>query len=493
MTTLTAENTEGSFSLPGPRPLPFFGHRASAIRYGVDAVGYLDRLFKRYGDVTAISNGGPLRIYSINPSCPGVACIYRPEMIQQITAQHDEFHKNNLFGPVYPTGENLTERVQKLKTPGAGLFAVNSDLHREHRRIVMPAFHKKRIEAYWDDMVSLTRHMLDSWRAGEQRNIAADMVLLTMQIATKTLFGGEVQNGMDIGHAMHEIIKISPAVILFQYDLPGLPYKRFVDNIVYIEGELRKLIAEKRAKGVDGGDMLSMLLQAQYEDSQPLSEAEIMGHTEVFFAAGHETSSNALSWTIFLLSQHPQIAADVLAELNSTLHGDPPTAQQLGTLPLLDRVIKESLRLLPPAPINMRISVHDSQLGSHFIPAGTEILISAYHTHRIAALYPDPYRFNPDRWLSFDPSPYQFHAFGAGPRMCIGAPFALMEIKIVLAMLLQKFRLELVAGATIDRRVGVTMAPARGLPMIVHKQDNQFGKAVGGIRGNIREMVTLPD
>jgi cytochrome P450 len=492
LATFAAESTERSFSIPAPRPLPVLGHRAAAIRYGIDAVGYMDYLFKRYGEVTALSNGGPLRIYSINPSCPGVACIYRPEMIQQITTQHDEFHKNNLLGPVYPTGGNISERVQKLKTPGAGLFSVNGDLHREHRRIVMPAFHKKRIEAYRDDMVSLTRQMLDSWQPGEQRNVAADMMLLTMQIATKTLFGGEVENGMDIGHAMHSVVKISPSVILFQYDVPGFPYKRFVDNIIYIEGELRKLIAEKRAKGVDGGDMLSLLLQAHYEDGQPLSEDEILGHTEIFFGAGHETSSNALSWTLFLLSQHPQIAADVLDEMQGVLHGDAPTSQQMGELPLLDRVIKESLRLLPPAPINLRIAVHETELGNYFIPAATEILISAYHTHRIADLYPDPYRFNPDRWLSFDPSPYQFHAFGAGPRMCIGAPFALMEIKIVLAMLLQKYRLELTTGAKIDRRVGVTMAPAKGLPMIVHKQDHQFEGGTVSVRGNIREMVALP-
>jgi cytochrome P450 len=194
-----------------------------------------------------------------------------------------------------------------------------------------------------------------------------------------------------------------------------------------------------------------------------------------------------------LLSQYPKITGDLVDELNGVLHGDSPAVEQLAQLPLLERVIKESMRLLPPAPVNMRITVDGCELGGYHIPPNTEILASAYRTHRIPELYPEPYVFNPDRWLRIDPSPYEYHAFGAGPRMCIGAPFAMMEIKIILATLLQRYRLQMVPNAAVDRYFGVTMSPKAGMPMTVQAQDGKFAEGVVSVGGNVREMVTLPN
>jgi cytochrome P450 len=180
-----------------------------------------------------------------------------------------------------------------------------------------------------------------------------------------------------------------------------------------------------------------------------------------------------------------------LEELDAVLHGDAPSVEQLASLPLLERVVKESLRILPPVPLNHRITAVETELGGYTIPRGTEVISSIYHTHRMPELYERPSHFLPERWEQLEPGPYGYNPFSAGPRMCIGAAFALMEIKIVLAILLQRFRFELVAGTRIDRFFSITMSPSPRLTMRVHAQDREFQKSARSVRGNIREMVAL--
>jgi cytochrome P450 len=232
------------------------------------------------------------------------------------------------------------------------------------------------------------------------------------------------------------------------------------------------------------------LLEARDEAGTALSEDELIGHAGVIFAAGHETSSNALSWTLFLLAQHPRVMADLCDELTAKLRGGAPSFEDLADLPLLDHVVKESLRLFPPAPLNHRITARDSELGDYRIPSGTEILSSIYHTHRIPELYADPLRFRPERWTSLDPGPYAYNPFSAGPRMCIGATFAQFEIKIVLAILLQRFRLELVPNQRIDRYFGITLAPTPRVLMKILRTDRAFPRAAP-VHGNVHGMVDL--
>jgi cytochrome P450 len=254
---------------------------------------------------------------------------------------------------------------------------------------------------------------------------------------------------------------------------------------------MAELISERRQSGALGNDMLSSLMDASDEAGGKLSADELIGHAGVIFAAGHETSSNALCWTLFLLSQHPKVAADLADELAGELRGDAPTVEQLARLPLLDHVVKESLRVFPPVPFNHRLAAGDTELGGYTLRSGTEIISSIYHTHRIEEIYPDAQRFKPERWEQLDPGPYAYSPFSAGPRMCIGAAFAMMEIKVVLAVLLQRFRFEIVPGSRVDRFMSITMAPKHGLPMVVHRQDNRFERRAPEVRGNVREMVTL--
>ncbi|HEX4513467.1 MAG TPA: cytochrome P450, partial [Polyangiaceae bacterium] len=178
--------------------------------------------------------------------------------------------------------------------------------------------------------------------------------------------------------------------------------------------------------------------------------------------------------------------ARALGDEVARLHGAPPTE-----LPLLDAVIKESLRLLPPVPIHPRVVAKDTELGGYHFPAGSELMLSIFHLHRDPDVFPTPDVFAPERWQTAKPSVYEYNPFSAGPRMCVGASFAMMELKIVLAMLLSKFRLELPAGSRVDARIAVTMSPPGGLEMIV-RSAKDAPPAPSGFEGRVRRLVRWP-
>jgi cytochrome P450 len=452
-------------------------------------------LFAAYGPVANLAAGAPLRFFSPRPRSAGVVFVRGPELLHQVSINHGTYHHYQLIGPLAPQAEP-TARQRPLRYFGAGLFDQNGDEHRRSRRLMLPAFHRKRVEAYRDQMVAQTEAMLAGWRAGERRDIHSDLVQLTMGIATSTLFGVDpARTGARVGLAIQHSLEISfrPATLLLRLDVPGLPYRRLLDLTAQIEGEMRRIIAERRASGSDDGDVLSMLIHAHDEDDGSLlSEDDLVSHAELLFMAGHETSSSALAWTLFLLSQHPQVMADLYDELHAALDGAAPTVEQLGRLPLLDRVVKESMRVLPPVPWNARVAAEATEIGGYHVPAETEVIMSIYHTQHMPEIYAHPERFDPARWESQDYAIFEYVPFNGGPRMCIGASFAMMEIKIILAMLLQRFRLELTEGARIDRLVTATMGPRHGLPMIVQPTDGRYERGAGGARGNVREMVALP-
>lgn len=494
MATITPPSVHISAShVPGARPL--FGGYLNLIHLVRDPVAVMGKLFARYGPVASMAAGARVALFTPLPNPGEVVFVKGPELLRQISTQQSVFHRRQMLG-LLATHKEPTERERALRYWASGLFDMNEDEHRRGRRLILPAFHRKRVETYRDQMLALAERMIDRWTLGEQRDMHADMVDLTMRIATSTLFGVDPDGvGDRVGHAIHSSLEaaFNPLAGLIHIDLPGFPYHHTLNLIGQIEAEMRRIIAEKQARGGDGGDVLSMLMQARdEEDGSTLSDDDLLAHAALLFIAGHETSSNALSWTLFLLSQHPHIAADLLDELTSVLHGDAPTVEQLRDLPLLDRVVKESMRILPPVNWNARLTAQETELGGYHIPAETEVIMSIYHTHHDAAIYSDPERFDPSRWERKEFSIFEYVPFSGGPRMCIGASFAMMEIKLVLALLLQRFRFELVPGARVDRLVTATMGLKHGLPMIVQEQDRQFHRGVGGARGNVREMVRLP-
>jgi cytochrome P450 len=341
-------------------------------------------------------------------------------------------------------------------------------------------------------MAAITQGVLDGWQPGQQRDIHADMADLTQRIAMKTLLGLDpAEDTEHIGEKIALWMQLlgSPLTNMLRADIPGLPFHQLVRQSQMLEESIKAVIARKRANSSPGNDVLSTLLQARDEDGSMLTDDEVIGQTNVLFLAGHDTTANALTWTLFLLAQHPEVMADLLDELTGELCGDAPTVEQLGKLPLLERVINESMRLLPPATWVSRVATDPFELGPYSLPAGTTVILSHYITHHMPELYPDPDKFLPDRWLTINPSTYEYIPFSAGPRMCIGAHFATMEMKIVLAMLLQRYRLATLPGAKIDRKITFTMKPKNGLPMMVNEQDRCF--TCLPVLGDVREMVEL--
>lgn len=492
---MTTTSLPPALTVPGPRTSTKWQRTLNVLRFGNDSIGFARELFNTYGSIVSLNYGGGTNLYSYLPNCPGTVFAYGPEIVRQVTTQHEIYHKHPLTGKMFRRKDE-SPRTEPLKHFGVGLFGVNSDQHRQQRQLMMPAFHRQQIENYRDDIVAITQSSLDQLQIGKQYDISQVMRLLTLEIAVKTLFGeGLNESGGRIGQLLQRTLVVmgSPLMLFLPYDIPGLPFHRFLNQITQLDEEMRQLIARKRAAGATSHDVISMLIQARdQENGISLSEDELLGHAELIFVGGHETSSNVLTWTLFLLSQHPQITADLVDELDSVLHGAAPTAAQLAQLPLLERVIKESMRILSPAPWNGRVTSQPTELGGYFLPEGTEVFVSIYQTHQMPELYPDPTRFNPQRWEIISPTPYEYNPFSAGTRLCIGAGFAMMEIKIVLAMLLQRYRLQFVPSKPIDRFGVIVMAPKHGLPMQICAADRQFQQGVGSVRGNVREMVKLP-
>jgi cytochrome P450 len=451
------------------------GRKAYTIPFYRDPIGYMRRLRQSHGNVVGWErdNGN-------------IVFVFGPEYNRRLLTDQELFFSDPFN--TLPAPPNSA-----LRTLRSGLLNMNGEHHKRQRRLMLPAFHKKHVESYRDDMVALTQGTLDRWFVGQPLDIAAEMQQLTMTIGTKTLFGLHVTpRAASTGSLIQQVVDllIAPSVHLLPFNLPGTAYRKLCRVAEQLQAAVAEMIAQKRAQGCEHSDVLSMLIQARDEDGSAMTDIELVAQAYTLFVAGHETSSNALNWTLFLLSQHPRILNDLRDELAGVLRGAPPTIEQLGQLPLLERVIKESMRLLPPASYGSRVSTAPFQLSSYNLPKDAMIVFSQYITHHLPELYPEPECFLPQRWERITPSLYEYLPFGAGARMCIGATFAMMEIKIVLAMLLQQYGLMLAPQARIDRSLKVTLAPQHGMPMITLPADRPVPFVAA--RGNIHEMVDLP-
>ena len=481
--------------IPAPFSFPFLGRITSIMQYVEDSIGYSERLFQIYGPLVSIASGRGTNISSPDPNCPATVIVYGAEIVRQVTMQHHIYHKCPLTGSLYRL-KDRSLRTEPLRRFAVGLFGLNDETHLQHRKLMMPAFHQQRINSYAEDIVAITQSELEKLFLPQPCEITELTRRLTLRVVTKTLFGEDMgDKKRSTGELVNDILVLlaSPLTRLLPLDFVGLPFHQCLDLLIEYEEKMKEIIAQKRADRGNQSDLLSMLLQARDEETGlQLSEDELIAHTGVIFGAGHETTAHALTWILFLLSQHPEVTADLVDELDDVLQGKPPTVSQLSQLPGLERVIKEGMRVLPSVPWNWRVTSQETELIGYTLPAGTEVFVSIYHTHHLPEIYPDPQVFKPSRWENFHPSPYEYNPFSAGPRMCIGSALAMMEIKIILATLLQSCRLEYLPQRRIDRSGLIALKPKYGMPMMVYPQDRQFKQGVGGVRGNVREMVKLP-
>jgi cytochrome P450 len=335
---------------------------------------------------------------------------------------------------------------------GEGLVTSEEPLHRRMRRIVQPAFHRERIAAYAQTMQEYAQR----WRAPDGVfDMHAEMMELTLRIASQTLFGADAGAQADrVGAALHEVVTIFPDVLgpfgAIKRRLPVPPTLRFRKARRALDDIVLDLIAERRKAGGDRADALSMVLASRDEETgERLNDAQVRDEVMTLFVAGHETTANALTWTWYLLAKH----ADVRERLREELAGDPQT-------PYLDAVLNETLRLYPPAWLLGRDARREVDIGGWRIRKGATVLLSQLVLHRSEQYYEQPQRFMPERWLNPPPLPqFAYFPFGGGSRKCLGDRFAWTEARTELAHLVRRYRFELESDAPVEPDPIITLRP----------------------------------
>lgn len=357
---------------------------------------------------------------------------------------------------------------------GNGLLTSSGDFWRRQRRLAQPAFHRERIDAYGATMVDHTLRGIAGWREGETRDIHRDMMAITLEIVAKTLFNAELSGEVAmIGHAMDALMdrmQQDQGGISIPLWLPIASNRCFKQAIHNLDGLVYRLIAQRRAEGVDRGDLLSMLLAARDEDGQGMTVQQLRDELLTFFLAGHETTALSLSWTFYLLSQNPEARKPLEAELDQVLEGRSPTLADLPRLRYTDQVLKESMRLYPPAWFLGRFAAQDVELGGVQVNQGEILFLSQWTMHRDGRYFAEPSRYRPERWTEEFAKAlprYAYFPFGGGSRLCIGASFAQIEAALLLATIAQRYRLTLEPGHRVVPQTSITIRPKYGLRMQV--------------------------
>lgn len=358
---------------------------------------------------------------------------------------------------------------------GDGLLTSEGDLHRRQRRLALPAFHRERIDRYAEVMVALGAAMRDEWRDGATINVAFEMMRLTLAVVAQTLFGTDVSGDVrEISAALTELMEMFPRIVSPFADvlrrLPLPPARRLERAIARLDAIIYRIIEERRAAGDDRGDLLSMLLLARDEEEGGggMTDRQLRDETMTLFLAGHETTANALSWTWYLLSQNPAVERRMHEEIDRVLGGRLPAPADYARLPYVEMVFAESMRLFPPAWIVGRLALEDVQLGGWTIPRGAVVIVSQIVTQRDARFWPDPLRFDPERFTPEAKAArpkFAYFPFGGGTRICIGEGFAWMEGVLLLATIAQKWRLLRDTPQPVETQPVITLRPRGGIAM----------------------------
>jgi cytochrome P450 len=357
---------------------------------------------------------------------------------------------------------------------GRGLLTSEGELWLRQRRLMAPAFHRDRIEGYGETMVAHTEAMLDRWRDGQKLDVHDEMMRLTLSIVARTLFGADVgDKSEEVGHTLEIALQrfVERLSLLRVLDKLPLPRnRRFRRAVGQLDAIIYGIIEERRRNGAGRNDLLSLLLEARDEDGSRMTDTQLRDEAVTLFLAGHETTAIALSWTWYLLSQNPDVETRLVAELEEVLGGRAPGVADLPRLPYTDMVVRESMRLYPPAWRVGREAIEPCTIGEYRIPVGAQVIMSQWIVHRDPRFFEEPEAFRPERWegdLTRRIPRFAYFPFGGGARRCIGDSFAMVEATLLLAAIARRFHLDLSPEARIELWPSITLRPRHGLAMQV--------------------------
>jgi cytochrome P450 len=363
-------------------------------------------------------------------------------------------------------------RVMKanMRLFGEGLLTSEGDFWLRQRRLAQPAFHRARITAYGATMVEYAERAMHGWKSGEVRDIHEDMMQITLQVVGKTLFNADLARDVrEVGETLEILLKLAADFgksILIPLWMPTPRNLRARMGIRRIERIIYRIIAQRRAEGGDAGDLLSMLLAVRDEDGSHMTDKQLRDETITLFLAGHETTANALSWTIWLLAQNPVVEEKFHEELSAVLNGRAPSVEDIPRLAYTANILTESMRLYPPAWGMARLVKEEVEVAGYKLVPGNGVACAQWVVHRDPRWFDEPLKFLPERWegdLVKRLPRFAYFPFGGGPRQCIGSSFALMEATLILATIAQKFRFKLVEGHSVKPLASITLRPSHGI------------------------------
>lgn len=431
---------------PGPRGLPLLG---SLFAFGGDPLGFLTTCARDYGGVAGFRIG-PQRFLALSDPA---------EVERVLVKEHREFPKSQQFW----------RQVKALF--GNGLLISDGPYWQRQRRLAAPAFAGQRLTGNAAVMVDVSERAMAGWRTGEPRDLHTDMMALMLRVAAKTMFGSELEDDVavmeaSLNDALDEVAArvARPFVIPDAVPLPG--HVRYQRGIARMQAVVERVIQERRAAPGAANDLLSALMSARDEDGSAMTDVQLRDEVINFLLAGHETTALVLSWTIHLLTQHPEIDARLAEEARAVLGDRSATIEDMPRLRFTEHVITESMRLYPPAWALTREPRQDCTIGGYRVRAGTSIWLGIWVLHRDPRVYDAPEEFRPDRWadgLAKRIPRFSYMPFGGGPRICIGNRFGLIETVLILATLVRRYRFAAVPDRPVVPFPSITLRPKGGV------------------------------